>query len=98
MKADIALRDLRRVIAEIGPMAIGFSAGVDSTLLLKVACDLLGRRVVGITTVSVATPICRQYSATVNIGFVFWSSSVEVIWTASDAPDPSRYIPSVPFA
>ena len=48
----VALEKLREILREIGPMAVGFSAGVDSTFLLKVAFDVLGERAVAITTVS----------------------------------------------
>ncbi len=56
MKPAEALSALREIIAGIGPMAVGFSAGVDSTLLLMVAHDVLGRGAVGITSVSATLP------------------------------------------
>ena len=43
---------LKRVIADIGPCLVAFSGGVDSTLLLKVAHDVLGDGAVAITAVS----------------------------------------------
>ena len=46
------LQKLRDILQGIGPMALGFSGGVDSTLLLKVAVDTLGSDVLAITTVS----------------------------------------------
>ena len=51
-----ALEHLRDILRSIGPMAIGFSGGVDSTLLLKVAVDVLGTSAVAITTVSASLP------------------------------------------
>lgn len=43
---------LKRTLADIGPCLVAFSGGVDSTLLLKVAHDVLGEDAVAITAVS----------------------------------------------
>jgi len=59
----VALEKLRSVIREIGPMAVGFSAGVDSTFLLKVACDVLGEEAVAITTVSASLSASEKEEA-----------------------------------
>src|SRR5512133_1508582 len=34
--------DLRAILGDMGTVALGYSGGVDSTLLLKVAADVLG--------------------------------------------------------
>ena len=44
---------LRALVAGYGSALVCFSGGVDSTLLLRVAHDVLGARCVGLTTVSV---------------------------------------------
>ena len=57
------LEELRGLISHLGPMVIGFSGGVDSTLLLKVAVDVLGPRAVAITTVSPSLPASERDEA-----------------------------------
>jgi pyridinium-3,5-biscarboxylic acid mononucleotide sulfurtransferase len=59
----VALAKLRDVLGEIGPMAVGFSAGVDSTFLLKVAVEELGEKAVAITTVSPSLPASEKEEA-----------------------------------
>ncbi len=63
MTVDRRLEDLRGTLAAIGPMAIGFSAGVDSTFLLKIAFDVLGEGAVGITAVSPTLPGAEREEA-----------------------------------
>ena len=47
---------LRRRILDAGPCAVAFSGGVDSTFMLKMAQEVLGDRVIGVTALSESLP------------------------------------------
>jgi len=49
MSPDEKLAALRSILRNLGPVAVAFSGGVDSSLLLKVAAEELGDRAVAIT-------------------------------------------------
>ncbi len=49
---DTQLAALRRVFDALDSVAVAFSGGVDSTLVLKIAHDVLGARAVAVTAVS----------------------------------------------
>lgn len=58
-------QELKRIITEHGKVAVAFSSGVDSTLLLKECADTLGaENVVAITACSLAFPTREQNEST----------------------------------
>ena len=54
---------LKEYIGNLGSLAVGFSAGVDSTFLLAVAHEVLGNRAIAVTTVDAAIPEREQNEA-----------------------------------
>ena len=51
LSAELAAKyaDLQTILRDMGTCVIGYSGGVDSTLVLKVAHDVLGDRAVAVT-------------------------------------------------
>ena len=55
-KTQKKYRKLKQYFEQEGNAAIAFSGGVDSTFLLKVASDILGKKAVAVTVRSVLIP------------------------------------------
>jgi uncharacterized protein len=56
INSDPKYRKLVRYLMQLGNAAIAFSGGVDSTFLLKAACDALGDKVIALTVKSPYIP------------------------------------------
>ncbi|MBQ6129780.1 MAG: ATP-dependent sacrificial sulfur transferase LarE [Lachnospiraceae bacterium] len=50
------LNELRKIIGELGSLAVGFSGGADSALLLAVAHEVLGERSLAVTAADASVP------------------------------------------
>ncbi|MFA5873536.1 MAG: ATP-dependent sacrificial sulfur transferase LarE [Anaerolineales bacterium] len=53
---NIKYEKLKEILTNIGSLVVAYSGGTDSTLLLKVAHEVLGNKVVAITAVSASLP------------------------------------------
>lgn len=50
------LKKLQKILQEMQSVLVAYSGGVDSTFLLKVACDVLGKQVLAVTADSLTYP------------------------------------------
>ena len=57
------LDHLKKIFTNMESVAVAYSGGIDSTLLLKVAHDCLGERAVGLTAISASLPTAEREEA-----------------------------------
>jgi uncharacterized protein len=86
------LEHLRDLLAGLGRVAVAYSGGVDSTLVLKVAHDVLGDNVLAVTAVSASMPHYERGAAE----DVARGIGVRVRWVQTHEVSDERYIANPP--
>lgn len=74
---------LRNILADLGSVVIGYSGGVDSTLLLRVATDIIGRRALAVIGRSETYP-SAEYQEAVRLAENFGARHTAVATEETD--------------
>ena len=83
---------LQQIVRSLGSIVIGYSGGVDSTLLLKVAVDALGERALAVIGTSATFP-SREYEEAVRIALTIGARYEEV---ATEETDNLKFLENPP--
>lgn len=86
------INTLKATLQAMGSAVVAYSGGIDSTLLLKVAHDVLGERAIGVTAVSASVPQdeleeARQLAQQIGAG--------HILLEGQETDDP-RYLENTP--
>lgn len=89
---DLKVEQIQALLRQMGSVIVAYSGGIDSTLMLKLAHDVLGERALGITAVSASMPKSERQEA-VEIARQM-GARLELI--ESDETEDARYLANAP--
>jgi uncharacterized protein len=89
---DLKVEKVHQMLREMDKVIVAYSGGIDSTLVLKMAHDVLGENALGITAISASMPESEQEES-VSIARQI-GARLELI--NSDETDDTRYLANAP--
>lgn len=96
-KTEEKYRHLQQILKDMGGVLVAFSAGVDSTFVLKVAHDVLGEKVLAVTAHSVTYPLAeleeaKQLAASLGVRhLIVESKEIDVPGFSNNPPNRCYY-------